>query len=158
MKHKMAFLCVLALGTVLLLFAGLSLAEVPHKATGGIFFVTIENGEELQRWAEFEAHEGYNDHSAKGWLNYHDTNKVRFRVDVQCVTVVDEWAFISGPIVSTNDTSFVDQWLLVVVFDGGTPGSKGDKIWGEIYDSDPGCRPFHPSDMSDVKGGNLVVH
>lgn len=162
MKNKFAYLCILALltGLLVLAVANLSLSASPPKATGGVSFVTTENGVELRHWAEFEAHAAYDDHPAKGWLNYHDANKLKFRMDVQCVTVVDDWAFFSGPIVSASDTLFLDQWLLVVVHDGGTPGSKGDQIWGEFYDSDPGCQPLYPDpdDMSDVKTGNLVVH
>ena len=158
MKHKMAFLCVLALGAALLVFAGLSLAEAPHKATGGVSFATTSSGgEELRRWVEFEAH-SVSDTSAKGWIKYHNSNGLRFRADVQCLSVVDEWAYFSGPIVTASDTLLLTRWFLFMVYDGGTPGSKGDKIFYQLLSTDPGCSPFLPPVMHDVDNGNLVVH
>lgn len=158
MKRKTASLCVLALVVGLLLFAGagLSLAASPPKATGGITFTTVEDSVEIQHRVEFNAHEGDPDW---GNLNYRASNGDWFRVDIQCVTVVGKRAFFSGPIVSASQDEWVDKWLLVIVFDGGTPGRKGDLVWGEMYDSDPGCQPQpFPDTPSPVEDGNLVVH
>jgi hypothetical protein len=160
MKHKMTYLCILALmaGALVLVGAGLSQSASPGKATGGVSWMSTESGVEVRNWAEFEAIGGTNGHPAKGWVKYHDSNGMSFRVDVQCVNVKDDWAFFSGPVVSSTDTLMLNQWLKVVVYDGGSPGSKGDKIWGEFYTADPGCLPFYPTDMANVENGNLTVH
>jgi len=160
MKHKFAYLCILALISGVLVLAGVVVSQSASapKATGGVKWMSMEHGVEVGNWAELEAIAGIDGQPGKGWVKYHNSEGMRFRVDVQCVTVVDDWAFFSGPIVSSSDTLMLNQWLMVVVHDGGTPGSKGDQIWGEFYTADPGCRPFHPSDMTDVESGNLVVH
>lgn len=156
MKHKSVYLCILALlsGLLVLAVASLSLSASPPKATGGVGFTASG----LERWLEFNAHADYNDHAAKGMVNYKDANGDRYKVDVQCVTVVDEWAYFSGPIVSTNRTDWEGLWALFAVFDGGTPGRKGDKVFGTFANADPGCQPFFPPVMFDVEKGNLVVH
>jgi hypothetical protein len=162
MKHKTASSCVLALVVGLLLFAGagLSLAASPPKATGGVTFTTVEDSVEIQRRIEFNAHEGDPDW---GNLNYRDTNGDWFRVDIDCVTVLGDsgLAFFSGPIVSASDSTMVGQWLMVKVYDGGSPGRKGDQVWGGMYSTDPECKPgiYPPLDGPwDVENGNLVVH
>lgn len=156
MKH----LCILALiaGLLVLVGAGLLQSAPPQKATGGVSFATTgSGGEKLQRWIEFEAHAGHNGQLAKGWVKYHNSNGLRFRADVQCVNIVDD-RHISGPIVTAPDTLFLSRWFLFVVYDGGTPGSQGDKIFYQIHTTDPGCSPAQPPYMHDVESGNLVVH
>ena len=160
MKHKIEYLGVLGLlaGFVVLAGAGLLQSASPDKVTGGVSFSTTTNGgEELRRWVEFEAH-AVLDNSAKGWIKYHNSNGLRFRADVQCLSVVDEWAYFSGPIVAASDTLLLTRWFLFVVYDGGTPGSKGDKIFYQLHYTDPGCSPFQPPVIYDVDEGNLVVH
>jgi hypothetical protein len=160
MKHKFAYLCILTLLVGVLVLAGVVVSQSASapKATGGVKWASMENGMEIENWAEFEAIGGTNGQPAKGWVKYHNSNGMSFRVDVQCLTVVDDWAFFSGPVVSADDTLMLNQWLKVVVYDGGSPGSKGDKIWGEFYSADPGCQPFYPTDMANVENGNLMVH
>ena len=158
MKRSIATLCVLSLlgGLLVIAGAGLSLSASPPKATGGVAFTTVEDGMDVQRQIEFNAHAT---DPAKGNLNYRDSNGDWFRVDIQCVTVVGKRAFFSGPITSGSQDEWADQWLLVIVFDGGTPGRKGDLVWGEMYDSDPGCEPQpFPDKPWPVENGNLVVH
>jgi hypothetical protein len=159
-KHRIASLCVLCLAAGLLILggAGLSLSASPPKATGGVSFTIVEDGEEVQRRIEFNAHEGDPDW---GNLNYKDANGDWFRVDIQCVTVLGDsaMAFFSGPIVTASDSTWVGQWLMVAVYDGGNSGKKGDLVWGEMFSYDPGCEP----DTSlggpwAVENGNLVVH
>jgi hypothetical protein len=160
MKHKIVYLCVLCLlaGLLVLVAAGLSLSTSAPKVTGGIGFMrTNDNGEQVRCWAEFEA-QAVSDTLAKGWIKYHDANGWRFRVEVKCLTVLGVRAFFSGPIVSSTDSLYLNKWLLVGVYDGGSPGSKGDKIWGDFYDRDPGCSYLAPGHPSDVESGNLVVH
>lgn len=162
MKHKIAYLCILALLAGLLVFAGTGVLQSasPPKATGGIGFTrNNDQGERIRCWAEFEA-KATSDTSAKGWLKYHDVEGLRFRVDVRCVTVLSDkdLALFSGPIVFATDTTWMGQWLLLAVRDCGTPGVKGDTIWGEFYRYDPGCSNFPPGEATLVESGNLVVH
>jgi hypothetical protein len=160
MKHKVVTMCVVGLAAGLLLFAGagLSLSASPPKATGGVGFTTTEDGEEVHHRVEFNAHAT---DPAKGNLNYRDSRGDWFRVDIQCVTVFADsaMAYFSGPITSASDSTMVGQWLLVGVYDGGSPGSKGDIVWGEMFRYDPGCQPGE--DLGGpwpVENGNLVVH
>ena len=160
MKHKVATVCVLGLAAGLLLVAGagLSLSASPPKATGGVGFTTTEeDGEEVYRRIEFNAHAT---DPAKGNLNYRDSNGDWFRADIECVTVLssEAKAFFSGPVTSASDSSMLGQWLLVAVYDGGSPGKKGDMVWGEMYRYDPGCQPDSLPEMWPVENGNLVVH
>ncbi len=152
--------CFLVITSMLIVFAGagFSLSGTLGNVTGGIGFSrNNEQGVKVRSWAEFEAH-AVSDGSAKGWIKYHDADGLKFRVEVQCLTVVDNRAFFSGPIVSTNDPQFEGKWILVGVYDAGSPGSAGDLIWGEFYDRDPGCVQPPPGNPDPVESGNLVVH
>lgn len=160
MKHKIATMCVTVLVIGLLVLAGATLLQAgpPPKVTGGVGFTrTNDAGEDVACWAEFEAR-AISDTLAKGWIKYHDADGLQFRVEVQCLTVLGDSALFSGPIISSTDTMLIGQFLLVGVYDGGTPGSKGDLIWGEFYPRDPGCWQSPPSDPASVDKGNLVVH
>jgi hypothetical protein len=165
MKHKIASLCLICLLAGLLVFAGveLLLAGSAPKVTGGVgFMMTNGQGEEVRAFAEFEAKavfDSVNNIWGRGWIKYHDAGGMQFRVDVQCLRVFgDSMAFFSGPVVSASDTMLIGQYLLVGVWDGGTPGSKGDKIWGEFYHYDPGCSNFPSGEATPVESGNLVIH
>jgi hypothetical protein len=155
MKHKIAALCLFSLlaGLLVLAGTGLSFAGSPPKATGGVGFTAAG----LERWVEFNAHEGDSGQPAKGKLHYKDANKDWYKADIQCVTVVDDRAFFSGPLLQTNRPDWEGLWVFIAVHDGGTPGSKGDHIWGSFFTSDPGCRPDN-FNMFPVEKGNLVVH
>ena len=162
MHRKIAYLCVLALVAGLLVLAGAEVLQSasPPLVTGGIGFTrNNDQGERIRCWAEFEA-KAVSDASAKGWLKYHDVEGLRFRVDVQCLTVFPDkdLALLSGPIVFATDATWMGQWLLLAVRDGGTPGAKGDTLWGEFYRYDPGCSNFPPGEATPVESGNLVVH
>ncbi|KPL04227.1 MAG: hypothetical protein AMJ73_04470 [candidate division Zixibacteria bacterium SM1_73] len=163
-KHNIGTLCLLGLVVGLLVFAGAgpSLSASPPKATGGVGFTTTDDdGNELKCRVEFNAHAG---DPAKGKLNYRDANGGWFRVDIQCVHVLQDsaFAFFSGPIVSASDSALVGHYLLVAVHDGGTPGKKGDRVWGEMFEDEPECEfdywPGDPGDDLPVESGNLVVH
>lgn len=129
MKRKFAYLCILALLIGVLVIAGVVVSQSASapKATGGVKWASMENGMEIDNWAEFEAIEGSNGYPAKGWVKYHNSNGMKFRVDVRCVIVEDDWAFFSGPVVSAADTLMLNQWIKVVVYDGGSPGQKVTK-------------------------------
>jgi hypothetical protein len=162
MKNRTAVLCILASMVVLLFIAGAGLLQSasPPKATGGVWFTTIESGEELHRHVEFQVHDEFEGQPDKGMLNYRDSGGTWLRVDVDCVSIDGDHAFFSGVVVSASDTSQIGYWLHVAVYDGGSPGSKGDQVWGEMFDYDPGCDPgsYPPGGPWDVEKGNLVVH
>ncbi len=159
MKHKIATLCLFSLlaGLLMLAGTGLSLAGSPPKATGGVA-VTTDDG--VQRWVEFTAHEAYNNRPAKGMINYHDSAGDWYKVDLHCVVVEDDHAYFWGPVVGTNRSDWEGMWVLAAAHDGGTPGSKGDEIWGTFLNPDPDCLAgYYPSGgMLAVEKGNLVVH
>jgi hypothetical protein len=162
MKPRIVCLCILAsmVGLLLFLGAGVSQSASPPKATGGVWFTTIESGEEVQHRVEFQVHEENGGQPDKGWLSHRDSDGNWIRVDVDCVTIYGDHAFFSGVIVSASDDGQVGNWLLVAVQDGGSPGTNGDHVWGEMYDYDPGCAAgtFPPGGPWDVEKGNLVVH
>ncbi len=161
MSRNVKSVCFLILVTGLLLLVGVepSISSSSREVTGGIGFTREnEQGNMVRCWSEFEV-KMMSDASVKGWLKYHDAAGLRFRMDVTCVnTVNDQDALFSGSIVSASDSSYVGQWLLIKVHDGGSPGSKGDTIGGEFYSYDPGCNYPPPGGPANVESGNLVVH
>ena len=162
MKTRIACLSILASMVVLLLAvgAGVSQAGSPGKATGGIWFTTVEGTDTIKGHVEFQVHDEFGGQPDRGWLNYRNADGDWFKVDVDCVTIDGDYAFFSGEVVSFTLEDWRDKWLLIAVYDGGSPGTSGDQLWGEMYDSDPGCRAgnFPPGGPWDVEKGNLVVH
>jgi hypothetical protein len=162
MKSRMAGFCILALTVGFLLFVGAGAAQSasPPKATGGIWFTTIDGAHETRGHVEFQVHDEFGGQPDRGWLNYRNTDGDWFKVDVDCVTIYGDHAFFSGKVVSASLEEWRDKWLLVAVRDGGSPGTNGDQIWGEMYDHHPGCDAgdFPPGGPWDVEKGNLVVH
>jgi hypothetical protein len=155
MKHKTVTLSVLVLMAGLFVFVGTSFSAQPPKATGGVE-ITYED---TKLWVEFTAHAG---DPAKGMLHL----KVKeggelfwYKLDVECVTVVEKTAFFSGTVVKASEESFVGLCRKWVVYDGGTPGSEGDWIAWDVHCTDPqDCQPFEPTVKHFVEKGNLVVH
>lgn len=160
MKGKIAILCVLALVAGLLVLVGTGLSASAPKATGGVGFTTSDG---LQRWVEFQVQVVSGD-TAKGMLNYHDADGNWYKADLQCLTVVGDFAFFSGPLVKSRPEEWVGQWVQIAVHDGGTPGSNGDQIWGTFCSGQLPycwCGPrFYPKPIPwfAVESGNLVVH
>ena len=154
MKHKIVTLSVLVLIAGLLVFGGASFSAQPPKATGGVG-ITFDG---LKLWVEFTAHEG---DPAKGTLrlkSMQDDYHFWYQLDVECVTVEGNTAFFSGTVVKACEESFVGLCRKWVVYDGGTPGSKGDWIdWQRCTDPQD-CQPFEPGGKLFVERGNLVVH
>jgi hypothetical protein len=161
MKNKIAILCVLTLAAGLLVFVGTGLSASAPKATGGVGFTVP--GDTLQRWVEFQVQAVSGD-TAKGMLNYHDADGYWYKADLQCLTVVDGFAFFSGPVVKSRPEEWVGLWVKIAVFDGGSP-SESDLIWGTFCKpgstSDCWCGPRSyqkPIPWFPVTSGNLVVH
>jgi len=159
--RKVVSVCFLLLISGLLFFGGTatSLSASHREITGGIGFTRDnEQGNMVQCWSEFEVR-SVSDTTARGWLKYHDADGLRFRMAVKCVSKLsDQDAIFSGQIISASDTSYVDQWLLIGVHDGGSPGSHGDTIGGEFFSDDPGCENPPAGEPANVERGNLVVH
>jgi hypothetical protein len=159
MKGKIAILCVLSLVAGLLVLVGTGLSASAPKATGGVGFTTSDG---LQRWVEFQVQAVSGD-TAKGMLNYHDADGNWYKADLQCLTVVGDFAFFSGPVVKARPEAWIGQWVQVAVHDGGTPGSNGDEIWGTFCTTGQGCwctQHYYPKPIPwfAVESGNLVVH
>lgn len=101
--------------------------------------------------------------TGKGVFNYTDTagNHYVAKIQYVLVSVSGKDAWFAGPVTGGNIGA--GQWLFAKVHDGGTPGRKGDQIWGSFVTqaeaqlgvatmANPGDGPFA------VTSGNLVVH
>lgn len=131
-----------------------------EKATGCV--LTDQRG-----WGiDFNAHEAKADRDAKGQI-YHwsDEMEREIQIEVEYVNIEDEWGYFAG--VCTYDSldgTNIGQWLYVVVYDGGTPGTNGDQVWWDWNSSDEADAEQRVADgdtNSIEKGiieGNLVVH
>jgi hypothetical protein len=131
------------------------------KATGEVWFW---NGDLWAR-ADFSAHEEYGSHPAKGEFYYEDSddegNMRYYQFMVTCAIVDREnaTATFSGQICDTNVPDWQDKWVQIWVYDGGTPGSEGDTITGQMFDEDPMCEAEPPmAEPLPVVEGNLKVH
>ena len=143
----------------LVVCAAVCLAGPAPKATGAGEFTRTEDGVEIEARFNFEAHAEHANRPTKGWFKYHDAMGNKFTIDVQCVSVYDNEATFSGPVVKTNMDDWEGMWLLIWVEDGGSPATDNDTIGGEMYDYDPGCDPSTmPSEYWPVSNGNIVVH
>jgi hypothetical protein len=151
---------VLVLAVSLLVGAVLCLGGPAPKATGAGEFTRIEeDGTEVEARFNFEAHGEQEDRPAKGWFKYHDSMGNKFTIEVQCVSVYNNEATFSGPVVRTNMDDWEGMWLLLWVEDGGSPANGNDTLGGEMFDYDPGCDPnTMPNDYWPVTNGNIVVH
>ena len=135
-------------------------AASPAKATGGIQFYRIDDdGNQVQAWVEFEAHQLAADGTGRGSARYHDAEGNKLSIKITCVAVWEDYAAFSGQATSTNIDEWTDKWFTLWVHDGGSSGTNGDEFGAELYDQDPGCAPgTMPGEWSPVTGGNLVVH
>jgi hypothetical protein len=135
-------------------------AASPPKATGGIQFYRLDdNGDQVQAWVEFEAHQLAADGTGKGQVRYRDEQGNKLAVKITCVAVWDDYATFSGQAVSTNVAEWEGKWFTIWAHDGGSSGTNGDEFGAEVYDADPGCAAgTTPREWSPVIAGNLVVH
>lgn len=132
--------------------------EAPPIATGQIWFM---HGDRVAM-LDYNAHEEYTGHFAKGWISYEDWGTHPYHryylAEVDCVEVQCAEATFSGQIYETSEPDWRDRGVQIWVIDGGTPGTEGDKVAGEFFDW-PGCLPFMaPMEWFDVTAGNQVVH
>jgi hypothetical protein len=128
------------------------------KATGGVGYTA--GG--LERRAEFNVHESKGNQPAKGIFNYHDANGNWYQVDVEHVKVDGDMAYFAGEVVKASDPTWLGQWLSAAMYDGGTPGRNGDKIWGTFTDMGTAMDNVDnmnaPGSSYPIENGNLVVH
>jgi len=119
-------------------------------------------------YAEFDAHEAFGHRPAKGAMRrWSDVVGRVTYFDVKYVRVEGNTAWFAA--VCTYDSSTTDnregKWAFVKVFDGGTPGTTGDKIgwdWNSVNETDAESR-VEAMDTPDngpwsITDGNLVVH
>ena len=156
------------------LFLGLCaasvLADSSPKATGEASYYAYG----VYRTVEFSAHAsrawstGKPSHvqkhflPPKGMLHYTDQNGYWYSVTLDCVVVdvAADMAWFSGPVVEGNVGA--GMWLFAKVYDGGTPGRKGDLVWGSFHGSDPCPLVAAMANPADgpfaITEGNLKVH
>jgi hypothetical protein len=147
----------LLIGTVVALQAA-----PPPKVTGGVEFTRMEACGEVTARAEFEAHQEYNGHPAKGMFKYSDSLGRELRIDVDCVYIhrceCCCCATFSGPVVRTNVPEWEGRFAQVWTRDGGSSGFDNDLIGATLYSVNPDCHMSMPPEWWDVTGGNLVIH
>ena len=135
-------------------------AASPPKATGGIQFYRFDDdGNQVQAWVEFEAHQITADGAGKGQARYHDEQGNKLAISITCVAVWDDYAVFTGEATRTSVADWEGKWFALWVHDGGSPGTNGDEFGADVFDQDPGCAVgTMPREWSPVIGGNLVVH
>jgi hypothetical protein len=137
-----------------------ALASVPargpaEKATGSFGFHAYGN----DYWVEFNAHEAKDGRPAKGTYYTYTNNVKGWEAEIECVNVDGSYAYFAGPVVGAS------KWAYIVVYDGGTPGRKGDLNWSYFKDETTArnwvaaghIEPWSPMPYV-VNSGNLVVH
>lgn len=150
---------------VLGVFSIIAVAVGPaNKATGDV--TRLRAGSVDNMWTlVFNAHEEKANRPAKGMAIAEQVNGNGFwEIEVSCVTVVDDsTAFFGGQVIDGN-TTFVGQYVLLKVFDGGEPGIGVDKVFSAVADEDDFndfCDVPEDADIRaewDVIQGNLQVH
>jgi len=141
---------------LVLAMSAIGFAAAADKATGDVGY-TIG----IQRYLSFDVHEATAKQPMGGTLHYSDVQNVWYTVDVQLVRIEGSWAWLAGPVVEGN--AGLGQWLYAVVYDGGTPGSAGDVVWGDFYLTQDAAKAAFdakedPASTAAVTSGNLVVH
>ena len=136
------------------LFAGQG--KSGDKATGS---VTYHNGG-VATIAIFDAHEAIGNRGAKGTMLNVDQDFNFYLLELTCVTVdpANHVATFAGNVKYSNFLA-IDTTIQFWVYDGGTPGSAGDKLAGDVLA--PDCTILDPSLIPTswifVEDGNLTV-
>jgi len=137
-------------------FAGVGPAS---KATGG---VTLD-----APWGEtlftFSAHETT---PPRGEAQFRMlTTGQYYHAKVRCVNVIAPDTALFVLEVTSSNEPWVGLWVFIKVYDGGTPGTKGDLAWGGFVDKEvalehckAGTTPDDLLTLSSVLRGNLVVN
>jgi hypothetical protein len=149
--------------TLFLIGSAISLhAVTPPKVTGGVEFTRMDGCREITAKAEFNAHQAYDGHPAKGMFQYRDSDDRTLRMDVQCVYIHRCGscccATFSGPVVRSSESEWMGKWVQVWVRDTGSSGFEHDMIGAALYDYDPNCRRTMPPEWWPVIHGNAQIH
>ena len=168
---KKLIVITLAVVLVLTLGTGLALAEGPaEKATGTVGLgVPIAGGVPGVGWyADFNAHEEMDGRPDKGSMRiWNDEIGRELYYDVKHVLVDGDEAWFAALCTGDSLETLEGMWLFVKVYDGATPGSKGDEIgwdWigrgiiAEEIAMDLVSGMETPGHWWNVIDGNLVVH
>ena len=119
---------------VLGVFSVIAFAGGPaNKATGDV--TRLRDGSVDNMWTlVFNAHEEKDNRSAKGMAIAEQVNGNGFwQAEISCVDVVDaSTAYFGGQVIDGN-TTFVGQYVLLMVVDGGEPGIGVDQVFSPQY-------------------------
>lgn len=137
------------------------------KATGSINI--YEEWDEGHREVEFNAHEAIGNKDAKGKMvdNVYGPDGVLRRVfmyDVKYVRVDGDYAHFGALCTHDSEAVKTEDWLYVKVYDGGTPGTNGDKIGWKWANSNEALVESWVNSGTTTRWfriateGNLVVH
>lgn len=134
-----------------------ALGEVAEKATGYIEYY------QAGYFFDFNAHADTERREAKGQARNYTPDGGWYRAEVRCVNVIDDdTVLFAAELMETNRSAW-GPWVLVKVYDGGTPGSAGDQIWGKFMSGALANSKCESGDTPTggpwpVLSGNLVVH
>jgi len=143
-------------GVLLFVFAlsasfSFAAGKAAPKATGEIWFDHPATYYGFA-YSRFDAHDGTAiGKTDKGEFYYSDWTGY-YLLELNSVTVTGNTAYFSGSVIASNHSCCsLENTVYISVLDGGTPGSNGDLLNGNVNNS-VGV-PFIP-----VTAGNLVVH
>ena len=158
--RRLSATALLALVLVLVLSTVVSAGGPAEKATGS--FGYYEEG----YYFNFNAHEAMGNRPAKGEAWNYTPSGDWYHAMVQCVEVVGDDAWFVAELVESSQPSW-GPYIWIKVYDGGTPGTNGDMIWGQFIDEatamaacgDPMILMGTPANGPwNLYSGNLVVH
>ena len=148
----------LAVVLILAMSPGIVLAKGPtDKATGYIEYY------QPGYFFDFNAHASKDGRPVKGDAWNYTPSGGWYHAEVRCVNILDnQTVLFAAELVETNMPSW-GPWVLIKVYDGGTPGRNGDLIWGQFLSEDLAKKMCQAGDEPSggpwsVLSGNLQVH
>lgn len=150
---------------VLGVFSIIAVAGGPaNKATGDVTRLRVGSVDNM--WTlVFNAHEEKDNRSAKGMAIAEQVDGNGFwQAEVSCVKVVDASTAFFGGQVTDGNTTFVGQYVLLKVVDGGEPGIGADQVYSAVATESTFlnfCEDPEGAEIAaewSVVEGNLQVH
>jgi len=169
MKTKAILTMTLGL-MLLLVFGSISpiSAIAADKATGSFWAQSYYPNSDALVYLDFNAHEDTGTRLAKGqiyWYRDHPTYGDRdLWCDVHYVSVDSGEAYVAAYCWLDTAGKQTGKWLYMIVEDGGTPGSEGDKMYAKWFNTEPEASAAVEGTVFSywvayaLVDGNLVVH
>lgn len=164
----LALACALAFSAAALTASRASAQNQQESANGhGTLLVTSPSGEQVRRQFSFSARLN-NDGTVTGQAVIHNPafitpdGKYRANIDISCMKVVGNTAFLGGTVRRTNDPNLTESAFFIVQ-DNGEPGKGKDSISYVFFDNQVGpetCQGIQPGDFGElipIESGNIQV-